>query len=242
MAAVTESPSYTILGETVTMPVEIRSATTWVASYAVPFDAAAALIEYSGLRPKAALGNRALLSLAIVRYADGDLGPYHEFGVSVLVEPPASGSEVSPVGALIHQLPVNQPFTLAAGREIWGFPKWMARIDLDDGGAHTTCTLRDGDTFVLSLSVARGMPVPTRDTAIDAYSFLDGVLRRTSWDLDASGSRARPGGARIELGDHPVADELRSLGLPKRALAAMSVARVRMTFGPPTVCEVLRPS
>jgi hypothetical protein len=46
-----------------------------------------------------------------------------------------------------------------------------------------------------------------------------------------SGMRARLGGARLRLGDHPHAQELAALGLPKRAFASQSSANVEMTFG-----------
>jgi hypothetical protein len=46
-----------------------------------------------------------------------------------------------------------------------------------------------------------------------------------------SGVRFRPGGATLQLGDHPYAKELASLGLPKRAMVSGSVANVEMTFG-----------
>lgn len=229
--------TYTIAGESVEMPVEIRSATTWVASFAVSAEVAQRMIDYSGFGVATTLPGRAMVNLAVVRYADGDLGPYHELGVTVMVDPPDPGPGVSKIGAFIHQLPVNQSFTLAAGREIWGFPKWMARIDLADGGRRTVCKLYDDEAFVLSLSIARGVPMPARNSAVDAYSWLDGVRRRTKWQLHAAGARGRPGGARLELGDHPMAKELHEIGLPRRALFAGSVARVRMTFGPP---EVLR--
>jgi hypothetical protein len=42
---------------------------------------------------------------------------------------------------------------------------------------------------------------------------------------------ARIGGATVRLGDHPYAKEIASLGLPKRAMACMSIANVDMTFG-----------
>ena len=39
------------------------------------------------------------------------------------------------------------------------------------------------------------------------------------------------GGVRLRLGDHFYADELRALGLPKRAFITQSSANVEMTFG-----------
>jgi hypothetical protein len=63
------------------------------------------------------------------------------------------------------------------------------------------------------------------------YSHLDGVTREIHSEMRNSGMRARIGGARLRLGSHPYADELRSLGLPKRAFASQSSANVEMTFG-----------
>jgi hypothetical protein len=42
---------------------------------------------------------------------------------------------------------------------------------------------------------------------------------------------ARMGGVTIELGTHPMADELRSLGLPKKALFSTYIGHMRATFG-----------
>ncbi|AAK47980.1 hypothetical protein MT3620 [Mycobacterium tuberculosis CDC1551] len=53
----------------------------------------------------------------------------------------------------------------------------------------------------------------------------------------ASGLRARLGGARLRLGDHPYAKELASLGLPKRALLSQSAANVEMTSATVTRSE-----
>ena len=49
--------------------------------------------------------------------------------------------------------------------------------------------------------------------------------------MSLAGSRYRPGGVRLRLGDHPYAKELAALGLPKRAMLSTSAANVQMTFG-----------
>ena len=66
---------------------------------------------------------------------------------------------------------------------------------------------------------------------LKTYTFADGTPREVPWEMKTSGVRLRPGGARLQLGNHPYADELASLGLPKRAMASGSVANVDMTFG-----------
>jgi hypothetical protein len=70
------------------------------------------------------------------------------------------------------------------------------------------------------------------------YSWAEGVLRRTTWTTSAEGSGGRIGGATLVLGDHPMADELRSLGLPRRALFSSSSAQMRASFD---AAEVVTP-
>jgi hypothetical protein len=68
---------------------------------------------------------------------------------------------------------------------------------------------------------------------VDAYSHADGVLRRTAWSMEPAGVRGRPTGAVLSLGDHPIAKELRSLGLPGRAVFSSTIDHVRMQFQAP---------
>jgi Acetoacetate decarboxylase (ADC) len=240
---VSRTASYTVQGQEVTIPVEVRDASAHTASFLVPAPAAQDLIGDSGLDVAEPLPGRAVCTLAFMRYLDSDLGPYHELAVAFLVrhkgmEPASALTKSAEVargflGAFIHQLPVNQEFTLEAGRSIWGFPKFLADIDLDLAGPVARCTLRHDGEFVLSLDIRTGMRIPARGSSVDAYSSEDGVLRRTAWSLDPNEVRGRPGGALLVLGDHPIAEELRSLGLPKRAAFTSTIDHVRMRFQAP---------
>jgi hypothetical protein len=51
--------------------------------------------------------------------------------------------------------------------------------------------------------------------------------------MSGQGVGFRFGGARIELGEHRIADELRSLGLPKKPLFSTAIGRMRGSFGAP---------
>ena len=219
--------TFTVLGREVTIPVEIRSARSWFASYAVPTATAARIIAPAGLEPVRLPGGRSILSLAFVRYIDGDLDPYNEVAVAFLVADPTGGKSK---GAYIHRLPVNQEFTCAAGRDIWGFPKFVTPIQITEELRADRCVLTVDDQMALTMTLRRGVPAPMRSTALDAFSFADGVLRRTRWELRGHGSRLRPGGARVELGSGEIAEELRSLGLAKRALMSGCIGDVAMTF------------
>src|SRR5437899_196865 len=115
---------HSVLGDKVTMPVEIRDADAASAMFLGDAPAARKILADTGLEPVTVTG-RAICSLAFVRYIDGDLGPYHEFAFALLARRPGDRSSV---GVYIPWLPVNQSFTCAAGREIWGFPKEIADI------------------------------------------------------------------------------------------------------------------
>lgn len=219
--------SISILGREISIPVRVRSARSWFASFVVPHSHAAAVISDSGLVPARMFRNRAMVSLAFVDYRDGDLDSYHEVAVAFMVADPEGGKGKA---VYIHRLPVDQEFTCAAGRQIWGFPKFVTPIDIEEGDRSDRCVLTVDGAMALTMTIRRGVPTPMRDTALDAISVADGVMRRTAWEFGGSGSRMRPGGAHVELGSGEIADELRRLGFPKRALMSGCVREVHMAF------------
>jgi hypothetical protein len=241
--------SWTVLGRRVGLPVEVRRAAQWSVQYLVAASAAQRIVGPTGLEVTGPVPGRALVALAVCRYDDTDLDPYHEVALSFVVRPhdapvdPSAAQRArefatGAIGAYIHRLPVDQEFTCAAGRDIWGFPKWVTSIDIDEPppgrprpGSGTTVRLVDDGSHVLTLTMASGGRLRLPSQAPPSYSFADGVLRRTEWTTTSSGTAGRPGGAILVLGDHPMADELRSLGLPKRALFSSSAAQMRASFG-----------
>jgi len=239
--------SYDVLGRTVDLPVEVRAAAQWGVQYLVPTAAAQRLVDPTGLEVTGPVPGRALLALAVCRYDDTDLDAYHEVAMSFVVrshDAPRGATSAQrlrefasgAIGAYIHRLPVDQEFTCAAGRDVWGYPKWITTIDIDEprapgAGTGTTVRLVDDGTHALTLTMASGGPIRLPAQAPPSYSFRDGVLRRTEWTTSSEGVSGRFGGATLVLGDHPMADELRSLGLPKRALFTSAATRMRATFG-----------
>lgn len=227
-----------VQGQRVAMPVRVRDASAFLAMYSVPARTAQSVIDYSGLRVLQHRPGKALCCLLFVRYVDGDLGRYHEFGVSFFVRPPdrSGGRDLvhlarGRAGVFIHRLPVDQEFTCEAGRSIWGFPKVLTDIDLHERDHRAV--LRFGGEPAVDLRVGDGVPVPGGGmaTSLDAYTRFEGVTRRVPWRMRASGTRFRPGGAELRLGEHEAASELAGLGLPRRALASSSIATLRMSFG-----------
>jgi len=231
--------THTIAGTVLTMPVRVRTAYQHTAMFAVDAAAAQHMIDYSGLRVcRFGRGNRkAMVVLMLMRYEDTDLGQYYEYGTNVMVNPPGSNasgvSALQSAGAFVHHLPVDQSFTLEAGRTIWGYPKVMADFTVRNGRQFGFDVTIDG-RHAVSMEFRRGLPIPARFTSApqvhNTYSHLDGVTRETAGKMVLSGVRYRPGGVTVRLGEHPYAKELASLGLPKRAFVSSSADNVDMTF------------
>ncbi len=219
------------------MPVHIRKADVHTAMFSVAADAAQRLIDYSGLRVCEFRPGRAVVTLMLARYFDGDLGRYHEFGTCVMVNPPGSTARglkaLAGAAAFIHHLPVDQSFTLEAGRTIWGFPKIMADFTIRDDNPFRF-EVSEGGALIAGMEFHRGAPVPSlrkKPQVLTTYSCADGVTREVPWEMTTSHVRFRPAGARLRLGDHPYGKELAALGLPKRPMVSGAVGHVAMAFG-----------
>ncbi len=226
---------HTIAGTVLTMPVRVRKAAQHMAMFSVDADAAQRMIDYSGLQVCRYRPRRAVAVLMLMHYVDSDLGEYYEYGTNIMVNPPGSNASglraLQSAGAFIHHLPVDQAFTLEAGRNIWGYPKVMADFAIRDGKNFSFDVTIDG-RFAVGMDFRPGFPVPapSKPQAPPTYSHLDGVTRETVGVMKPSGVRYRPGGVTVRLGDHPYAQELAALGLPKRAMLSGSADNVDMTF------------
>ncbi len=247
MITPTQDAFFEVAGEKVTIPVEVRSASMVAAQFLVSADAAQRLVEPTGLRIARQIGGKAICAISAVQYTDNDLGPYHELAVAFVVEPhdapPGTKPSMKAPVSYIHRLPVNQSFTCEVGKGLWGFPKWICDIDYSRAGGRTRCRVVDDGELIVALESRRGpVPLPANDMEMTSYSFDTdapgggGVLRKTRWTTRSEGMRATLGGTTLELGSrHPVADELRSLGLPKRALMTTATTHMTARFGPPEV-------
>ncbi len=249
MTVVSAPGTYRIAERTVTLPVRIRRARQWATTWLVPAAAAQTLIDYSELEVLQPVPGRAVFSLAFVDYLDGDLDSYHEVAFSVLVRPHVAAGPTSTldqmralgrgdVAAFIHDLPVDQEFTRAAGTAIWGYPKWLADITLTQLNGATACSVHCDGEHQFTLIVRDRGPLPFPSQMPPTYSWRDGVLRRTEWEVASEGGSSRPGGARLTLGTTgPLARTLRRLRLPRHALSSSATPALRSTFGPPEVID-----
>jgi hypothetical protein len=213
--------SFEILGQTVTLPVEVRDASSATVMFEVDAASAQALSPFPVVE---SAPGKAQVALALIDYRDNDLGAYHEVGVIFFVQP-----EVREPGNYIRHLPVDQEFTCVAGNVIWGFPKTVQQIDVTttDGSARWVLTM-DGE-LVLDITFPTGGSDDMPPMEMTTYTLRDGVPHATAFSQGGTGSSLTIGGegVSLSLGSHPVAKELESLGLPS-APVVLSTSMERM--------------
>jgi len=237
------SRAFEIQGQTVKLPVVVRDASTAAATWLVSADAAQRLVP-AAFEVARVLPGRTPLAIAAIDYRDNDLGDYNEVSITFFVRPKGAPAGVPFLGALrdllrgrlgtyIHALPVNQAFTCEAGRTIWGFPKSVQEISIESDGRRARCRLTMDGQHVLSLCLPRGGSRTLPDAETTTYTLIEGVPHRTRFTQGGSGVGFSLGGARIQLGSHPLAEALRSLGLPKWSLMSMWTEHMHGRFEAP---------
>jgi hypothetical protein len=220
-------------------PTRFRDGASAAALYIVDSHAAQRLIDWTGFEIAEIAPGRGVLAFTGVHYTDTDCGAYEEAaqaffvrrvegGGSWLDRVPGVGSYVSSVRDLLGgslasytwRLQVTTRLSQQCGLQMWGFPKQIADIEYERREGRACFSLRmDGrDCFRFSVK-ASGRRTPTPITS-SVYSIHEGAPHVSRLTQSYRETGYLPGGAGIELGDHPMADELRTLGLPKRPLLA----------------------
>lgn len=230
-----------IQGRRVEYPVTVRDAASASATYVVDAGAARELLPAPDLDVVEILPGRALFSLACIDYVDNDLGDYNEVSLALFVREKSAPRGIpylstaldflrGRVSTFIFWLPVDQAFTREAGETMWGFPKTLETIDFDHAGDRARCRLVSGGRHVLTFSMPRR---PGRDlppNAMNTYTTMGGRTFATRFVSTSRGVGFARGGVELELGDHPMAAELRNLGLPKKPMMAMWMEHMHATF------------
>lgn len=213
----------------VAMPILYRDVSALTAMFRVPVERVAPLLEGSGLQAVPALGADALVVLAWFEYRDCTIGPYNEVGLAALVVPQGQSPSRLAVldmfrplpcrqaGMHILDLPVTSAMACAAGRELWGFPKfitpipWTVRAGRFEGRVQDP---RSRQTICeMAGTLGPGVPMPSGDILL--YGRFHGELIRTRVEVRTRQMAHRGAGLTLSVGasHHAMASRLRALGL-----------------------------
>ncbi len=173
---------------------------------------------------------KALVGLVFFEYRATSIGPYNEVGLGTLVtprgEPPPwlggldllRGPAKRRVGLHVLELPVTTAAANAAGRELWGYPKFVTPIDVRLGEMWFSGRVHDpGDTKldIVALEGALPPPLPMPKLELMLLSQLEHTLLRAVVEVRGK-HRGGPGGKlRLSVGasQHAMAARLRAFGL-----------------------------
>jgi hypothetical protein len=203
-----------IQGRTITFPMVVPDANIATLLFTVPSAAAAALVPGDAFTVVETAPGSTQLIIAACDYIENPWGDYREFNLGFLAKPVGTADEH--IGSFVYRMPVDQEFTCEAGNRVMGFPKTVERITADYGDDEVAFDLAFGGRPTLRLTIPRVPPAgPPSTIAAVSYSYLDGRPYATTLEMGlGSGIVADPATVGIEIGEGPVADELRSLGLP----------------------------
>ncbi len=230
-------------GLRIELPVRYYDWSAIMAHFPVPAAAVRRLLPTDRLKPAQLTPGTAILSMVAMEYRQiADVAPYNEFGimVPVLYEPTVNIPGLPLLfprwfrrfGLYVHHLPVTTQDAYDFGVEIWGYPKIVAEIRFEAAGPARRCRLRDEGKEIMTLEVKK---LATRARQMNFYSYTvkDGQLLRTLIQTQGLFGLVRfRGGASYTLGDHPIAEELRALGMGKTAVECLYASQVQSMLHP----------
>src|SRR2546421_450456 len=113
-------------GTEVALPIRFFDAQCLLASFVTDPERAAELLKGTGLQVALQEDGKAMTLLACFEYRRTDIGPYNEVCLGVSAVAPGDRAPA----LYVANLPVTTTLASRAGREIWGYNKFVAPIDV----------------------------------------------------------------------------------------------------------------
>lgn len=206
-------------GYKIRFPVVYKDQSRISANYTVSLSRARSVLPSKKLEPIEVIPGAGMLSIVAFEYKSIEgLKPYNEFGSFVPVNYRKGDGTLSDPGVYCMHLPVTTERARWGGVAIYGFPKIVADIEFVHKKNATSCSVwHDGKT-IADLSVKK-LETETILGKSYCYTYRDGKILKTLVETEGLvGTSQTMGGAKLELGTHKIADELRNLNLGEEAV------------------------
>lgn len=240
----TSAKRYEIEGQSLGFPSMYPDASSALGLFLVSSSAANALIKDSGFEVAQAAPGRAIFSLSCVHYRDSDCGVYREISMAFFVKKFGGSCGIPYLGTwldiyrdraitYVWKLPVTTRLAHDAGHLMWGLPKTIDTIDFNVSGERATFDLTMDGQKVLNYTV-RAVGKRNQPRGVSTlYSIFEGAPHVSYLAHEYRDMGARLGGGDLTLGDHPIAEQLRGLGLPRRPVMSSWMGKLSLEVGPP---------
>jgi len=197
------------------------------------------MLRGTHLKPGLSVGNRTVVAISFYEYRKTTVGVYNEVGVAIPVlhytdRAPLGGitdlysaTESRKLGFHVLDLPVTTEMANAAGRELWGYPKFVTDISFQLGGGCFHSKVQDPDSgqTILSIDGRVGLGVNVPPLSPVTYSRRKDTELRTTVNVRGDVKLSYPWGMKLTVGNsqHIMAKNLRALGLENaRPISLMS--------------------
>jgi len=231
----------------VTLPIRYRDAESMMAFFPLPTRHVKGLLPCPKMKPVEVVPGYALLALVAFEYRDTDIGPYNELGICfpILYNNPVSlpflpmlfEKRYPRLGFYVHHLPVTTDVACRAGREIYGYPKFVAQIGFEETDEQRICHLHEGGKHILSLAVDRPEGRQREEERdLVTYSILEGQALKTVVRTKMYIERRRIRGADITLGDHFISRDLRRFEVSPTIIESRFADEMEAVLPAPSPC------
>lgn len=183
--------------------------------FSAPVEAARSLVPGHLFEVRESEPGTAEITVVIIEYRRGSWGAYNAFNVGARGRP--VGMPAAPMGAFVMPSPVSDRFGCEAAHRALGMPGSVEPIDVSHAPDHVTVSVMPEGRHEVTVRmprVARQRP-PVRIETV-GYSEVEGALQSVRVEFDVPVDLIDPHDVEIELGAGPLADTLRTLGLPCR--------------------------
>jgi hypothetical protein len=199
-------------GTECSLPIRYFDVQCLVATFLTELDRAAEVLRGTSLQAVPQEDGKAVVVLYFIEYRKTDLGPYNEVGLTILAVAPGDPIPAS----YVLNLPVTTVVANRAGREIWGYNKFVTPIDVNSDGKKFSTILRDPENEMIgTFEGKRGPSVPAPPVDILTFTLHKGrtikTLIRVLTPFHASSGDSFV--LKVGVSRHPMANNLRTLAL-----------------------------
>ncbi len=203
-----------------------------IVNYFIDYEKVLPKLEGTGLKPCRFFKDKSMVSLIFFNYQDVTIGAYDEVVISIMCYPEALGAPSLPIptimlakkaalwkklGSYVLEMPVTIPAARAAGREIWGFPKFLTTIPSRLSGNNFEFGVMDPDTdeSIVQVKGTMGPGITTKAFDLVSFNNYEDTIFRV--ETEVNGKMKNCTCRHIEVkagpGNHRMTQNVRDLGL-----------------------------
>jgi hypothetical protein len=204
------------------LPIQYLDIEAMLSYFPVATPAIAGMLPKAGLQPVQIRPGVALLGITAAEYKKSSIGAYSEVAIVVpCLRQPRFNIPLLPLwfprwfpslAGYILKMPVSTEFACIAGKEIWGYPKFLADIDFEEQESHRICTLSHEGSLVLRYSVRKPTVPRYAQRSYATYSSMgQALLQSRVVTQGLLGVSKKAESAELQFGRHPLALQLSEL-------------------------------